>query len=110
MLHFPLPSSQEHHQETGLYGAYVGSYVGFEKELSKHCVRTSSSNQPLSQARAVMDAVAVAVTVTTVAVASGSGKGEGHGGGKGGGGCGGNNDGGSSNGSCGGSGSTRLWS
>jgi hypothetical protein len=87
----------------GLYGAYVGSYVGFEKELSKHHVCTSSSNQPLSQTRAVVVAVAVAITVTTVAVASGSGEGEGHDGGKGGGGHGCDNDRGSSNSSCGGS-------
>jgi hypothetical protein len=59
------------HQETGLYRAYVGSYVGFEKELSEHHVCTSSSNQSLSQTRAVVVAVAVVVMVTTVAVASG---------------------------------------
>jgi hypothetical protein len=56
----------ERRQETGLYEAYVGSYVGFEKELSEHCLCTSSSNQPLSQTKVVMVPVAVAVTVTTV--------------------------------------------
>jgi hypothetical protein len=81
----------------------MGSYVGFEKELSEHRVHTSSSNQPLSQTRMVMVAVAVVVTVMTMAVASGSGEGEGHGSGKGGGGHGCYDDGNSSNGSCGGS-------
>ena len=33
-------------QKSCLYGAYVGSYVGVEKEQSKDLVRTLTSNQP----------------------------------------------------------------
>ena len=38
----------ERHQETCLYGAYIGSYVGFKKELSIWCILQAQASVHLS--------------------------------------------------------------